>query len=267
VQSVAEDGSPRDFYATRAVVVGPDLEPRDVALSQVAPGVYEQPLGEVDPGAYAIRVSQTKPGSSALGRTLGLVAPTAAEYRLLGANQAFLATLRAATNGRAIDSPLEPWAHDLATTSSYTQLWPLLLILALLLWPFDIALRRVSVGRRELRDARRWVGDVVLRRRVAERPRPVEGMLAARDRAAGASARAAILRGDVAAAREVAAPDAASPGRVSPEPRPVAASSPPEPQPAAAPSAGVEPVAPEAAPGAAPDTLTRLREAKRRARS
>jgi uncharacterized membrane protein/uncharacterized protein YegL len=258
VQSVAEDGSPRDFYSTSAVVVGPDLTPQDIALSQVAPGVYEQELGEIDPGAYAVRVTQTRPGATALGRTLGLVAPTAAEYRLVGANQAFLATLRAATDGRAISGPLDPWIHDLATTASFSQLWPLLLILALLLWPLDIALRRVSIGRRELRDARRWVGDVALRRRVAARPKPVEGMLAARDRAAGASARAALLRGDVSAIRAPEPTRAQAPaGR-----RPIAA-----PEPTGPPL--TDPAVPAPHPDAQPessDTLARLREAKRRAR-
>src|SRR5919198_1364202 len=147
VESVNDDGSPRDFYSTHAVVVGPDLERHDVTLSQVAPGVYEQKLGEIDAGAYAVRITQTRPGDTPLGRTVGLVAPIAAEYRLLGPNEAFLASLRAATDGRAITAPVEPWTHDLATTASFTQLWPLLLILALLLWPFDVAIRRVSVGR------------------------------------------------------------------------------------------------------------------------
>src|SRR4029077_8856417 len=77
VESVEPDGSPRDFYATSAVVVGPDLEPRTVDLVQVAPGVYQAPLGEIDPGAYAVRITQSRPGSTPLGRTVGLVAQTA----------------------------------------------------------------------------------------------------------------------------------------------------------------------------------------------
>ncbi len=88
VESVEADGSPRDFYSTTAVLVGLDLEPVEVTLNQVAPGVYEVPLGEIDSGAYAIRITQTRPGSSPLGRTVGLVAPTAAEYRSLGPNEA-----------------------------------------------------------------------------------------------------------------------------------------------------------------------------------
>jgi len=260
VESVAEDGSPRDFYDTRAVVVGPDLVPVTVNFVQVAPGVYEDELGEIDPGAYAVRVSQTRPGAPALGRTVGLVAPTASEYRLLGPNEAFLGTLRAATGGRVIDSPVQPWAHDLETTASYTPLWPLLLIVALLLWPLDIALRRVSVGRRELGDARRWVRERRWRR-VGARPAGVEGMLAVRERAAGASARAALLRSDAVPSKPVAAGPAAAGPVVA---RPVA------PRPVATRPVATRPAA-EATPRAQPapepdDTMARLREAKKRAR-
>ena len=245
VESVAEDGSPRDFYSTAVAMTEPDLTLKAVPLSQVAPGVYEAPLGEIDPGAYVIRVSQTRPGSSALGRTLGLIAPTAAEYRLLGSNEAFLATLRAATGGRAVETPAQPWVHDLATTNTSTDLWPALLVLALLLWPLDIALRRVSVGRRELAGARRWIAGGWRRRSaVAPRPAEVSGMLAARDRAAGSTARSALLRGEAAAP----GPRPAGPAAVSPPGPPP----PPDSPPLSGPDAG--------------DTLSRLREAKRRAR-
>ena len=250
VESVDADGSPRDFYSTTAHIVLPDLSQRTVQLNQVAPGIYEAPLGELEPGAYPMRISQTRPGSSALGRNVGLVAPTAAEYRLLGVNEPLLATLRAATDGRPIGGPKDPWIHDLARTSSFTQLWPLLLILALLLWPLDVALRRVSMGRRELADARRAVRSWRTRRAVP-RTIPVEGMLAARDRAAGAPARAALMRPPVDAPTAEPAPAA-----------PTAAATPPKPP--SPPPAIAAPPAAEPSPDL--DTLARLREAKRRAR-
>ncbi len=193
VESVGADGSPRDFYATSASIVGPDLEPATVSLVQVAPGVYEAPLGEIEPGAYAVRVTQTRPGSSPLGRTVGLVAQTAAEYRQLGANEPFLASLRAATGGSVIATALDPWRHDLTATDRFTDLWPLLLVLALLLWPLDIALRRMSLGRRELVAARGWVGGIGRRRRAAApRTATAEGMLAASGRARTSESRAAL---------------------------------------------------------------------------
>ncbi|MEX1172841.1 MAG: VWA domain-containing protein [Chloroflexota bacterium] len=248
VESVEPDGSPRDFYDTSAVVVGPDLEPRAVSLVQIAPGVYEAPLGDVDAGAYAVRVTQLRPGSSPLGRTVGLVAPTSAEYRVLGANEAFLASVRTATGGTVIQTPLDPWVRDITTTSRFTDLWPYLLVLALLLWPLDIALRRVSVGRREFAAAGAWVRGIGgRRRRVAARTATGEGLLAARERATSAGTRAA-MRAD---------PAAPAPAPAAPAPAPAM---PPAP---ASPAAPATPPAPAAE---AADTMARLRDAKRRAR-
>jgi len=285
VESVEADGSPRDFYSTSAVVVGPDFEPTDVSLVQVAPGVYEAPLGEIDPGAYAIRVTQTRPGSSPLGRTVGLVAPTAAEYRVLGPNEQFLAALRTATGGSVVETALDPWRHDLRTTSRSADLWPLLLVLALVLWPLDIALRRVSIGRREFAAAGAWIRGIPKRRgRTAARTAAGEGLFAARERATSTSVRAALGRPDSpgADASSAAAPAVAQRAAPAVVPQPGGT-------PAAAPSAAASSHAPAAAPippsaaaaaaipappaSPAPpaeampaDTMARLRDAKRRAR-
>ena len=43
------------------------------------------------------------------------------------------AQLRAATGGEEVDTPAGVWVHDLRTTSRYTDVWPWLLVLALLL--------------------------------------------------------------------------------------------------------------------------------------
>jgi hypothetical protein len=241
VQSVGPDGSPRDFYSTSAVVVGPDLEPRNVNLVQTAPGVYDATLGEIDPGAYVVRITQSKPGASPLGRTLGLVAETPAEYRVLGANEPYLASLRELTGGRVMQTALDPWRHDLTATSQFTELWPWLLVLALLLWPLDVALRRISLGRRELVAARGWVHGIRRRRAPAPRTSAGESLLASRSRAGGEAARAAL----VARFPEPEAP-------VGPPPPAAPAEAPPEQTPA------------RSTDGA--DTLARLREAKRRGR-
>ena len=268
VESVNADGSARDFYATRVALVGPDLEPATVDLSQVAPGVYEAPVASLQSGAYAVRVTQTKPGAAALGRTLGLVAPTAAEYRLLGANEPLLAAIRGATGGTEVTTPDAAWVHDLQTTSRYTDTWPWLLVLALVLWPLDIALRRVSIGRRELADARRSIADRVRGRRVAPRSVTSASMLAARGRAGSAGARSAILReaasgaDPAASASETPAPEGPAPQPTVPPPPPRTASPLPPPPPPA-----TTPPPPPAAGTTEVDTLARLREAKRRTRS
>jgi len=267
VESVGADGSARDFYSTSAVIVGPDLEPRQVSLVQVAPGVYQAPLGSLDPGAYAVRVTQTQPGMAPLGRTVGLVAPTAAEYRSLGPNEPFLAAVRTATGGKVVATPQDPWIHDLRTTNRFADLWPLLLVLALLLWPLDIALRRVSIGRREFAAAGGWVRGVGRgRHRVAARSVAGEGMLAARDRATSSSARTAMRVSGSETVETSGAPDAVSDhGRPVQTPVTSAALALPPSAPTAPPSA---PTAPPSAPPAndPADTMARLRDAKRRAR-
>jgi hypothetical protein len=275
VESVADDGSPRDFYQTAVAMTTPDLTSKAIGLAQVAPGVYEAPLGEIDPGAYVLRVSQTRAGSPALGRTLGLVAPTPAEYRALGTNDVFLATLRSATAGRAAEDPAAPWIHDLRTNAASTDLWPTLLVLALVLWPIDVALRRVSVGRRELADARRWLTGG-RRRSMTPRTAAVAGLMAARERAAGSAARAALMGAAAAPSEPVESGEASAPRSAAgggpaqtpePTPGPVTSEPPRDDVPAqdgeraAGPARTAQDRQPEAT-----DTLSRLRDAKRRAR-
>ena len=240
VRSVQEDGTPRNFYDTVVGVTDPSFEGHDVLLEQVAPGVYETPLGTLTPGAYALRIVQTKPGEAPLARTAVLVAPTPAEYRLLGTNERLLAALRGATAGRALATGADAWRHDLGATTAAIDLWPMLLLLAMLLWPLDVGVRRVSVARSDLRLARAWAG---MRWRAwrgpARRPEAVGEMLAAKRRAGGRQARAALVNEP---------PPAVEAERAEPAPT--------TPADAAAPAAASE----------EPDTIARLRAAKRRAR-
>ena len=177
--------------------------PATCTLVQIAPGVYEAPLGEIEPGRLR------RPGHP---DPAGLVAARA-DGRAGGPDRRRVpparrrtsrssAALRAATGGSRSstpDRPVDPRPDR--DELAFTDLWPLLLVLALLLWPLDIALRRVSVGRRELAAARGWVaGSAVDGGRAAARTATGEGLLAARERATSAETRAA-MRAPVAGRR------------------------------------------------------------------
>ena len=82
------DGTPRNFYDTTVRLTSPEFDPVSVRLDQVAPGVYEAPLGILTPGAYALRIDQTQPGATPLGRTVVLVAPTAGRVPAAGHERA-----------------------------------------------------------------------------------------------------------------------------------------------------------------------------------
>jgi outer membrane biosynthesis protein TonB len=196
---------------------------------------------------------------------VGLVAPTSAEYRLLGTDEAFLGSLRAATGGTVITTALQPWTHDLRVTSHFTDLWPLLLLLALLLWPLDIALRRVSVGRREFALARGWVRGIGGRRRTTA-PRTTTGasLLAARERATGAPSRASLRGSTTATVEPPSAGSTPAATTATPPPPQQAATAPKsDPKPTPPPAAPPPPPSAPTAPTEATDTLTKLRDAKR----
>ncbi|CAN5692497.1 VWA domain-containing protein [soil metagenome] len=260
LRSVESDGTPRNFYDTAAGITDPEFRPSEVHLVQTAPGVYEAQLGTLTPGAYALRFVQTKPGETPLARTVMLVAPTPAEYRLLGTNDRLLAALRNATDGDEIEDGADAWRHDLGTTTAATDMVPWLLLLALLLWPLDVAVRRVSIARSDLGLARAWTGARWQSwRGPARRPRQVGDLLAAKERAGAARARAALLPRDGDTEPQAGA---STPKPAPATPKPAQAAQKP-----AAPSAEPAGQPPAAAPAAEPgDTMSRLRDAKRRAR-
>ncbi|HUR16110.1 MAG TPA: hypothetical protein VMZ33_02385, partial [Candidatus Limnocylindrales bacterium] len=271
LRSVESDGTPRNFYDTIVNITDPNFELLEgLRLDQVAPGVYEADLGSLTPGAYALRFNQMKPGTTPLARTVMLIAPPPAEYRLLGTNERLLAALRSATGGQALVAPEEPWEHDLGTTTAATDMVPWLLLLGLVLWPLDVAVRRVSLQRGDLGLARAWAGAHWRSwRGPARRTRQVGEMLAAKERAGGASARAALFRTPDAETDTTATATVTGPKPVRPQagPAPIKTAAPPQPvaATAAAPTATPTPTQPPAAP-APTDTIARLREAKQRAR-
>jgi hypothetical protein len=144
----------------------------------------------------------------------------------------------------------------------------------MLLWPLDVELRRVSLGRRELADARAWLGQRVRARRgAAPRTAAAQGLLAARERAGGGAARAALRRRQDEDVSGPGATPAATVAEIRPAasvPKPNSAVDPAHASPAAAASASAHELAttPKAAPAQPEEseTLARLREAKRRAR-
>ncbi len=162
VTSTDEDGAPRNFYRTILRLVAPDLTPIQAQLEQVGPGRYAGTVRADAPGAYLVRVAQTTDGGASASRTLGIVSPAAEEFRRLGVDPEALRGLARAGAGRTFD-PADPealagiWRHDIAAAAFPTPIWPWLLLLAILLVPVDIGVRRVALTRADLRRARGWV--------------------------------------------------------------------------------------------------------------
>ena len=238
VTSFDDEGGPRNFYRTILRLVSPDLEPVQTVLEQIGPGRYAGTVRADDPGAYLVRVAQTfegESGTDAASRTLGIVSPAAEEYRRLGVDADALAGFAAAGRGRALpvgdeEPMLEVWRHDIEASAFPTPIWPWLLLLAILLVPLDVGVRRVALTRGDFRRARAWMASRVgLARPEPELVAGLAELRAARERSTRRAERAVPVQrpADTAAEAQTAQPPA--PRRPAPAPQAAAPPRPTEP--------------------------------------
>ncbi len=145
----------------------------DVALVQTAPGHYEGYYTPKSPGSFAVNVQGqgtvaggpgVTPAEVKLSQKVGAVAPYSPEYRQLGDNEPLLREIASMTGGRVLSNPAEAFRDTPAALKTRTALWPWFLLLAVLLFPLDIAIRRTPLspraiyrGYREYRRDRREV--------------------------------------------------------------------------------------------------------------
>ncbi len=137
-----------------AVVAAGTLQAERVPLRQVAVGRYEGAFTPREQGAYFVTVAGSTPPEAPISlsvrQTVGWVRGYSDEYRPPtdpAAPRRLLARVAELSNGREItQTPARAFAHDLAQRQAAQPLWPALMVLAALLWPLDIAVRRVTVG-------------------------------------------------------------------------------------------------------------------------
>jgi len=89
--------------------------------------------------------------------TLGLVVPYSPEYRAGGANLSLLDELARVTKGGPLEDPLAAFTHNLPAVDSAREVWSTLLLIVALLFPLDVAIRRVMLTPRDLQKAREWL--------------------------------------------------------------------------------------------------------------
>lgn len=151
VDALAPGGATFDLANTQANVTLPDGSKRAVDLRQTGPGRYAESLHLPTDGAYIFDVVQRKQSET---RTVsaGYVQPYPAEYLPVRDGGALLAQISALTSGTPIDMLNAPGTAQPARASSAETarfgFAPWLLLLAALLWPLEIALRRGWFGGR-----------------------------------------------------------------------------------------------------------------------
>ena len=149
-----EDGSFLDRAPTEARIRPPSQARgstvAQLPLAQVAPGRYEGSFLAREPGVYSVEAVQQLPGGAERRELAGVAVPADPEHAHAGANSALLARLVHETGGRLVQEANLVFARDAtmrdaAQGERWDSLAPLLTALALLLFPLDVAARRLRL--------------------------------------------------------------------------------------------------------------------------
>jgi uncharacterized membrane protein/Mg-chelatase subunit ChlD len=159
VTALDQDDEFLNFLEMSSSVVGPNMEPFDVKIRQVAPGRY---VGEFDGDAAGSYFVNVVPGPGRPPIRTGVNVPYSAEFRDRFANESLLAALAetkpaGGEPGRVIKGTLRPgevdsllatntFRHDLAKAISSQDLWPLLLVIGACVFFNDVLVRRVTIS-------------------------------------------------------------------------------------------------------------------------
>lgn len=150
VDAVDSSGRFRNFLDFQANIVGPDLDRENISLRQSGPGRYEATFDAGQMGTYLVRVSEMKDGKAVNSQNTGAVASYSPEYKDIQPNLPLLESLATATGGEFDPEPTQIAAHGEAGVWKLQALWETLVLVAILLFFLDVALRRITVSREQI---------------------------------------------------------------------------------------------------------------------
>ena len=133
-------------YSGAAVTVSavtPDLSDSVVTLATTGPGRFEGDLPTDQVGSYLLHVTETAGGAVKHTNTFGVVVPYSPEYRELGTDVNSLAAIARAGGGAVLTDVADVFRVPVPEAHAPQALDELLLVLAILLFPIDVALRRL----------------------------------------------------------------------------------------------------------------------------
>jgi uncharacterized membrane protein len=262
VEALDEKGNYKNFMNLQAAVVSPKGERMTVRLEQTGPGHYEAKFPTKEVGGYLLNLMQVENGQAVAGQVVGASVNFSPEFAAGEPNLNLLRRITETGGGRLLDPGKpgtdNPFTHDRIRTKRPLDLWEWLIQLAVILFVFDVGVRRIDLDREE------WAKVTAKLRKWfffwQGTPRPVE---------AEESLTTLLARRDEVRGGKTAAGTEARPELFKPEQTPaLTAGFPPTDTASAAPTSPTAPIAPPPAPEAGEKTVgttSRLLEAKRRA--
>jgi len=168
-------GRPMNFLELRGSALTPRadasgrLESIPLDLRQTGSGRYEAEFDAGDPGAYFVSLAYS--GGDAGGNeisgthTTAAAVPYSAEFRDLTTNTPLLKKIAENSGGRLLGPETNIFDRNLPAARASQPIWPLLLFLSVVVFPADVAVRKIVVDWRSL-------ASVVLEKLAGMRPTP-----------------------------------------------------------------------------------------------
>ena len=144
------NGKPQTGLNVMAKMVSPTGEVIETTLQEIASGQYQSRFPSPIAGTYLVQVTGNDAnGKPVFARTLGLIVPYSPEYRQGQSNPLLLKALAEGSGGRTLTQPAQAFDHTLENVKRALPIELLLLLLAAILLPFDIAIRRLNLRRKD----------------------------------------------------------------------------------------------------------------------
>ena len=169
-------------------VLDPDLVGSSQQLTLVSPGRWQGQIPAGSVGTYDLHSVLTKGGQVLARSDTAVVVPYPPEYLDLGRDDAFLRGL-AQQGGALLARPAAAWSLPTLPVPISTDVFWILLLVVAVLWPLDVAMRRLTLTPRQLGSL---AAAIVSRRRPAEVEIVVPELARLRGRVAGVRRRRAV---------------------------------------------------------------------------
>ncbi len=147
-----ESSTGQPYRSLTAHIVGPHGT-QSIALEPSAPDHFQGQGTATTAGVYFanVRAQPAAAGNGDLIQTVsgGLAVPYAPDYRDVGVDETALRAIASAGGGSVLSQPQDAFAPNLPVVTVATHLQDLLLVLALLLLPVDVATRRLVLERKD----------------------------------------------------------------------------------------------------------------------
>ncbi len=159
VEAIDAKGNYRNFLNLQTLVISPKGERQVLALQQTGPGHYEAVFPTKEVGAYLMNLTDRATGQS---QALGLSVNYSPEFDDSGPNLNLLRRLAELGGGKILEPEIDnPFLHDRKKTFQPQDLRDWLLKFAILLFPLDVAVRRIQLDAdqwlRAAKALRRWL--------------------------------------------------------------------------------------------------------------